>query len=187
MSQSSTHTIFSYCDFLSQKIDALTEHLGRFTSWLTFIMVILMVSVVLLRYGFNIGWIAMQESIVYLHACVFMLGCSYTLKHNGHVRVDIFYRNFTKQKQAIINMLGCLTLLLPVAIFIFIVSFDYVKNSWELLEGSREAGGLPGVYLLKSLILLLSFTLIIQGISEIFKSIVILFGPKQDHTDNTVN
>jgi len=108
-----------------------------------------------------------------------MLGCSYTLKHDGHVRVDIFYRNFSHKKQAWVNLLGCLLLLIPVTVFITVMSFDYVVSSWLLLEGSREAGGLPGVFILKSLIPLLSFTLIIQAISEMLKAIEIILGKSQ--------
>ena len=162
-----------------QKIDQFTEVLGNSIAWFTSVMVIIMLAIVLLRYGFNIGWIAMQESALYLHAFVFMLGCSYTLKHNGHVRVDIFYRNLSPKKQAWINLLGCLLLLIPVAIFISVMSLDYVITSWHVLEGSREAGGLPGVFILKSLIPLLSFTLIIQAISEVLKAIEIIFGKSE--------
>ena len=162
-----------------QKIDQFTEVLGNSIAWFTSVMVIIMLAIVLLRYGFNIGWIAMQESALYLHAFVFMLGCSYTLKHNGHVRVDIFYRNLSHKKQAWVNLLGCLLLLIPVAIFISVMSLDYVITSWHVLEGSREAGGLPGVFILKSLIPLLSFTLIIQAISEVLKAIEIIFGKSE--------
>ncbi|SFC35633.1 TRAP transporter small permease subunit [Pseudoalteromonas denitrificans] len=163
---------------IHQKIDQFTESLGKAISWFTVLMVLIMVSIVLLRYGFNIGWIAMQESVLYLHAFVFMLGCSYTLKHNGHVRVDIFYRRFSIKKQAWVNLLGCIFLLFPVTIFISVMSFDYITSSWSVMEGSREAGGLPGVFILKSLIPLLSLTLIIQAISEILKSVEILLGHK---------
>ena len=164
---------------IHQKIDQFTEVLGNTIAWLTAFMVVIMLSIVLLRYGFNIGWIAMQESALYLHAFVFMLGCSYTLKHNGHVRVDIFYRNFSPKKQAWVNFLGCLLLLIPVTIFISVMSFDYVVSSWQVMEGSREAGGLHGVFILKSLIPLLSFTLIIQAISEMLKAIEIILGKSQ--------
>ena len=79
-----------------------------------------------------------------------MLGCSYALKHNEHVRVDIFYRNFSPVKQAVVNLFGHLFLLWPVVIFIAVVSVDYVSVSWQIKEQSQEAGGLPFVYLLKA-------------------------------------
>ena len=136
-------------------IDRFTERLGSGLSWLGLAMMLVTVLVVFLRYGFDIGWIAMQETVLYLHAAIFMLGMAYTLKHGGHVRVDVFYRNFSKRGQAWVNLFGFLFLLLPICLFIGFVSFDYVQVSWSLRETSAEAGGLPWVYLLKSLILLM--------------------------------
>ena len=96
---------------------------------------------VVLRYGFDLGWIAMQEAVLYLHATIFMLGMAFTLKHDGHVRVDVFYRNFSLRGQAWVNFLGSIILLLPICIFIAWVSLDYIMLSWELKETSAEAGG----------------------------------------------
>ncbi|WP_332874153.1 TRAP transporter small permease subunit [Bowmanella yangjiangensis] len=125
-----------------------------------------MFTIVLLRYGFNLGWIAMQESAMYLHAAVFMLGCAHTLKADEHVRVDIFYRNWSAKTRAMIDLAGALLLLLPVNIFIFFMSWDYVATSWRLLEDSPEAGGLPLVFLLKSLIPLFCLTMSLQALAQ---------------------
>ncbi|WP_332874304.1 TRAP transporter small permease subunit [Bowmanella yangjiangensis] len=125
-----------------------------------------MFTIVLLRYGFNLGWIAMQESAMYLHAAVFMLGCAHTLKADEHVRVDIFYRNWSAKTRAMIDLAGALFLLLPVNIFIFFMSWDYVATSWRLLEDSPEAGGLPLVFLLKSLIPLFCLTMSLQALAQ---------------------
>ena len=152
-------------------IDKFTDNTGKITSWLTLFMVLLTFLIVVLRYGFNIGWIAMQESVLYLHGTVFMLGAAYTLKVDGHVRVDIFYQNFSIKGKALVNLLGALFLLLPVCIFIFYISFDYVATSWRIIEKSSEAGGLPFVYLSKSLLLLMSITLSLQGVSEICRNL----------------
>ncbi|NIR25762.1 MAG: TRAP transporter small permease subunit, partial [Gammaproteobacteria bacterium] len=119
-------------------------------------MVLVTFAVVLLRYLFNTGWIAMQESITYMHALVFMLGAAYTLRHDGHVRVDIFYQKFSPRTRAWVDLLGTLLLLLPVTLFIAWVSWEYVSTAWALKEGSRETGGLPGVYLLKTAIPLMA-------------------------------
>ncbi|MBN7819505.1 TRAP transporter small permease subunit [Bowmanella sp. Y57] len=129
-------------------------------------MVVLVFTIVLLRYGFNLGWIAMQESAMYLHAAVFMLGCAHTLKADEHVRVDIFYRNWSAKTRAMIDLAGALFLLLPVNIFIFFMSWDYVATSWRLLEDSPEAGGLPLVFLLKSLIPLFCLTMSLQALAQ---------------------
>ena len=168
----------------TRRIDSLNDLIGKSVAWLTATMVLTMFAIVVLRYGFNIGWIAMQESITYMHTCVFLLGAAYTLRHDGHVRVDIFYRKANGRFRAIVNLAGSLLFLLPMSIFIFWVSWDYVSSSWLLSEGSREAGGLPGVYLLKSTILLMASTICLQGFSIILKSLLILSGDasEEDHT-----
>ena len=161
-------------------IDQITEFFGRVISWLTLIMVITMFSIVVLRYAFNIGWIAMQESVLYMHGIIFMLGAAYTLKADGHVRVDIFYHSFSQKQQAWVNLLGTIFLLLPVTLFIFFISLDYVAKSWDIMEKSSEAGGLPIVYISKSLLLVLSVTLTLQGLAELMRNIIVLRTPRRD-------
>jgi TRAP-type mannitol/chloroaromatic compound transport system permease small subunit len=152
-------------------VDSINAFLCRLVSWFTLFMVLLTLLIVVLRYGFNLGWIAMQESVMYLHGMVFLLGAAHTLRVNGHVRVDIFYRRFSPKKQAKVDIFGSLFLLMPVNIFIFMVSFDYVMRAWRVMEASQEAGGIPGVFLLKSLILLFSFTMLLQGIAEVIRNV----------------
>ena len=153
-------------------VDTLNEYIGGLIGWFTLLMVIVTFMVVVLRYGFDLGWIAMQESVTYMHALVFTAGAAYTLRHNGHVRVDIFYTRMSASKRAWINLIGTLGMLLPVCVFILWVSWDYVASSWSLMEGSREAGGLPLVFLLKSFIPLLVVLLMLQGISVICHSLL---------------
>jgi len=155
-------------------IDGITEFTGKIISWFTLIMVLLTFIIVVLRYGFNLGWVAMQESVLYFHGLTFMLGAAYTLKDGGHVRVDIFYQKFSNKGKAVVNLLGAIFLLLPVCIFIFYISFDYVAIAWKIMEKSPEAGGLPLVYLSKSFILLLSISLSLQGIAEICRNLNVL-------------
>ena len=130
--------------------------------------------IVLLRYGFDIGSIAMQESINYMHAMVFLLGAAYTLKYNEHVRVDIFYTGFSARKKAFVDLFGSLFILMPVMIFIFWISWQYVVDSWQVLESSREAGGLAGVYVLKTFILLMPVLLLMQALANVLRSITII-------------
>lgn len=137
-------------------------------------MVLVTFTIVVLRYAFNMGWIAMQESVTYMHALVFLMGAAYTLKSDGHVRVDIFYRTKGVKYKALIDFLGSLLLLLPVSLFIAWVSFSYVAESWSILEGSREAGGIPFVYLLKSGILIMAVLLVLQAGSEAIKKGLVL-------------
>ena len=150
---------------LCNKIDALNENIGKLVAWLVLAMVFTTFLVVLLRYGFNFGRIALQELITYMHALVFMLAGAYTLKHNEHVRVDIFYNTMSIKNKAKVDLLGTLLLLLPFAGFIVWISFDYVITSWQLLEGSREAGGLPFVYILKTAIPVMATLLFLQAVS----------------------
>lgn len=165
---------------IAHRIDQLSEWTGRAIAWLTLGMVIVTFAVVLLRYLFNIGWIALQESITYMHALVFMLGAAYTLRHDGHVRVDIFYQRLSPRGRAWIDLLGTLLLLLPVTLFLAWVSWDYVAASWALKEGSRETGGLPWVYLLKSAIPLMAVLLLLQGVSLALRSLLVLLGHEQE-------
>lgn len=152
---------------LAQKAQAFSDLTGRAISWLTFVMMLLMTAVVLLRYGFNMGWIAMQESVLYLHAFVLMLGMAHTLSKNEHVRVDIFYRRFTPSKQKWVNIVGHALFLIPTCIFVMVMSWQYVSQSWQILEGSQEAGGLPLVYLLKSLLIVSPFLLVLEAMAQI--------------------
>jgi len=163
-------------------LNSINETVGRCVSWLVLAMVLITFCIVVLRYVFNTGWIAMQEAVTYLHATVFLLGAAYTLKQNGHVRVDIFYQKMSPKSQAIIDLLGTLFFLLPVCGFIIWVSWEYVTNAWKITEGSREAGGLPGVFLVKTLILIMASLLIIQGLAVILSTIITLLGLERTDT-----
>jgi TRAP-type mannitol/chloroaromatic compound transport system permease small subunit len=169
---------------LMRSIDAINQHIGRTVSWLAVIMVITQFSIVVMRYVFGIGSIIFQESIVYMHSCLFMLGAGYTLLHNGHVRVDVFYREISVRKKAIIDLFGVLFLLLPVCILIWNSSWFYVYQSWMIMEGSVETSGINAVYLLKSMILVFCFLLALQGVAMALRSFLILKGvlvPEEDH------
>lgn len=136
---------------------------GKSVAWLTVVMVLLTFTIVVLRYGFNLGWIWLQETVTYLHVMVFTVVAAWTLQQDGHVRVDIFYAEMPKKKRALVDLLGSLVFLIPFCIFVLVIAWPYVANSWKLLEGSREAGGLPLVFLLKSLILVLPALLLGQA------------------------
>jgi len=160
-------------------IDTLSEHIGKAISWLTVAMVVLTFIVVILRYGFDIGWIWMQESVAYMYAWIFMFGAGYTLKHDGHVRVDIFYHQFNVKQKAWVNLIGTLFLLFPMFIFIAWISFDYVIVSWRISESSREAGGLAFVYLLKTSLVIMPALVILQGLALILRSLKTLLNIQQ--------
>jgi len=153
-------------------IDSINEYIGKAVSWLTLLMVLIMFAIVLMRYAFNEGSIAIQESVMYMHAMVFMLGAAFTLKRDGHVRVDIFYNKMSERKRSIVNFLGNLFLLLPVCIFIFWSSWDYVLEAWRIKETSREAGGLPWTYILKTSILCMATLLILQAFADTLRNLL---------------
>mgnify|MGYP001132895465 FL=1 len=173
-------------------VEKFTEVTGRFISWATVTMVILVVLVVITRYFLGLGSIALQESVTYLHCLVFMMGIAFTLKHDGHVRVDIFYRGFSPRFKAIVNLIGGLLFLIPFCLLIFFTSWDYVLASWVIRETSAENNGLPFIYLLKTLMLLMPVTLLLQGIAEIIRSGLILSGADvsvnaiTDSTESTI-
>lgn len=142
-------------------------------------MVIVQIVVVVLRYVFGVGSIFLQESIVYMHGVLFMIGAAYTLQHEGHVRIDIFYREATEKRRAIVNLLGVAFLLLSVCFIIFRYSLPYVQSSWRVLEGSKETSGIQGVFLLKSILLAFVVLVALQGLSLAIHSLLILGGRRQ--------
>ena len=152
-------------------IESFIDWSGRTVSWLSLFLVLVTFIIVVLRYVFDSGSIALQEITTYLHASIFLVGMAYTMQQDGHVRVDIFYSRCSKQLKAWIDLFGALFLLLPFMLFITWVSWSYIVDSWAVLEGSREAGGLPGVFLLKSLILVMTFLLSLQAFTQIARNI----------------
>lgn len=169
----------------AQALEAGNTMFGKACAWLTVFLVLGTAVVVVLRYGFGIGAIAMQEAVLYSHAMVFMGAAGWVLQRNAHVRVDIFYQNFSERRQAWVEIAGTLLFLLPLCLFLGWSSWDYVSNSWQTHEGSNESGGLPFVYLQKSIILVLVLNLSLQGVAEIIKAIYVLRGrrhaPKVQH------
>ena len=155
---------------ISHIIDLFNEKIGILTSYLAIPLILITFFVAFMRYALDFGSIAIQEITIYLHALIFTVGASYTLKNNMHVRIDIFYNKFSDNLKKNINLFGTIFFLLPSCILIFVTSFNYVISSIMLLESSKEAGGLPILYILKSYILLMVFTLFLQAISEIIKN-----------------
>ena len=153
-------------------VDRINEAVGQAVKWLAVFMVLVTMLVVVLRYGFNVGAIALQESVMYMHGILFLLGIPYALKHGAHVRVDILYTRLQPPRQALIDLIGHCRFLLPVATFIFVTSLPYVAASWRVLEGSAEVGGVPGIFLLKTLIPVMAALLALQGLAEICKALL---------------
>lgn len=158
-------------DKILTNIESIIDWSGRTVSWCSLFLVLITFLVVVMRYLFDSGSIAMQETSSYLHASIFLIGMAYTMQQNAHVRVDIFYARFSAQAKAWIDLFGATFLLLPFMLFISWISWEYIADSWSVMEGSREAGGLPGVFLLKSLILVMTGLLSLQAFAQIGRNI----------------
>lgn len=156
---------------IERTLSPVSVWIGRIIPWLMPVLVAVTFSVVVLRYSFNYGTVWMQESITYLHAFILMLCMGYTQHCDEHVRVDIFYSRLSVKKRRLINLLGNIVLLVPLSITILISSFGYALRSWLVLEGSIEVGGLPLVFILKSLIPLMALLLLVQSIVDITKNL----------------
>lgn len=156
--------------------DALNEAVGRVAAWLTLATVLICAVVVVMRYMFSTGYIWLQELFVWTYACVFMLGAGYTLLHDGHVRVDIFYARAGPRAQAIVNLFGVFFFLLPWIALTAYMSMPYVKASWALGEESPQSDGMPGLFLLKSVLLVFCVLLGLQALALAGRSILTLAG-----------
>jgi TRAP-type mannitol/chloroaromatic compound transport system permease small subunit len=161
---------------LVRAIDRLNETVGATVAWFALAMVLVQFLVVVMRYVFGVGSLFMQESIVYLHGTMFMLGSAYTLLKNYHVRVDVFYREASPTYKAKVDFAGNVLLLIPVCVLIFIFSWPYVVSSWSSLEGSRETSGIPAVFLLKTVVLVFCVLMILQGLAQGLKALMVMTG-----------
>ena len=159
---------------LADSIERLIARIGRAAAWAALLIVAVQFAVVVLRYVFGLGSIWLQESIVYAHAALFLLGAAWTLAVGGHVRVDIFYADMLPRRKALIDLCGAVLLLLPFVLAILFLSLPYVTRSWMILERSREAGGLPLVFLLKTLIPLFAALLALQGVAQALRAWIVL-------------
>jgi len=152
-------------------IDKLTDNIANGLLYILIVLIVLVFSTVFFRYVFNMSYIIIQEIIMYLHALIFMFGISYALKENSHVKIDVLYNSLNKRTQRVISIAGLVSFILPTALFIIYISIDMVTQSWMILEGSSEAGGLNLVFILKSLIPISGVLIFLQGISELIKHI----------------
>lgn len=157
-------------------IDNTNRYIGKTVAWFVLLMVLVQFGVVLARYVFGVGDLWAQESIIYMHGFLFMLGAAYTLSEDGHVRVDIFYRSASLRTRMLVDVLGAVLLLIPVALAITFASWSYVANSWRVFEGSMEASGIPGVFLLKTAIPVFGILMAAQGVVMVLRGILVLSG-----------
>ncbi|HWP26815.1 MAG TPA: TRAP transporter small permease subunit [Xanthobacteraceae bacterium] len=155
---------------LADRIDRFNAAIGRAAAWAAVFIVVVQFAVVVLRYAFGIGSIWLSESILYGHAALFMLAAAWTLREEGHVRVDIFYAEAPPRRKAMIDLAGALILLLPFMLVLAALALPYVRQSWAVLERSRETSGLPAVFLLKTLIPVFAILFALQGIAQAIRA-----------------
>ncbi len=157
-------------DKISLLIDKLTALFGKLTAVLVVALTLVIVYDAFMRYLFHGGSVALQEVEWHLYDLIFMIGLSYTLKHDKHVRVDIFYTRYSQKTKAVINIISQIFLILPFVMLVLYVSWDFIAMSYAQHEGSSDPGGLCCRYIIKSVIILSFILLGLQSISEIYKN-----------------
>ena len=163
-------------------IDSLNERIGHFISWLTTVLVLVVCYDVFTRYVLNISSVAVQELEWHLFAVIFLIGAAYTLKHEGHVRVDVFYTHMPPRGKALIDFFGGLIFLIPFSILVIWTSHGFVSMSWAVRETSPDPGGLPYRYLLKGMIPSAFVLVLLQGIAQTIRAFFTLINRPLDST-----
>jgi TRAP-type mannitol/chloroaromatic compound transport system permease small subunit len=161
---------------LSRWIDTLNTWVGRCVAWSTGLVVVVVFVDVVMRYAFNTSFVFTQELEWHLFAFIFLMGAGYTLLQDGHVRVDIFYQRLSAKWRAWINLLGVAVFLVPGCCLIIATSLSFVSNSWAVMEGSPDPGGIPYRFLLKACIPAGFVLVLLQGVSLGIKSLCTILG-----------
>lgn len=157
---------------LANAIDKVNYRLAMAIRWLALVMVLIQFTIVIIRYAFGYNSIAAQESVLYLHASLFMLGAGYTLLVDGHVRVDILYSSLSEVKRRFIDIVGHVFLLIPAMLALMYWSWTSVVNSWAILEGPIAVGGLKAVFLMKSLIPIFCLLVLLQALAHLTRLVI---------------
>ena len=157
-------------------IGAMNRLIGNVFAWLSLAMVLICFTVVVQRYalGFTVLW--MQDLYVWLNGAMFTAVAGFALLRDDHVRVDIFYRPATIRNKAIVDLIGVIFFLMPFCWVVYTYSWNYIVRSWRLYEGSANIGGMPGLFILKSFILVFVVVVALQGIAMALRSILVLRG-----------
>jgi TRAP-type mannitol/chloroaromatic compound transport system permease small subunit len=159
---------------ITNTIDRFNAAIGQIAAWAVLVMVLVQFAIIMLRFVLGLGSLWMQESLHYLLAVLVLLAAPWTLQANGHVRVDIFYADATPRMRAKIDLAGALLLLIPFMAAVIWFSWPYAARAWAIMEGSREAGGIPLVFLLKSSIPAFAALMLLQGFAQAFRAVLSL-------------
>ena len=159
-----------------RKIDALTEVIGKATMGLALLLVVLVMADVAMRYVFSISFASVRELEWHIYSLLFLFGGAYTLRHDGHVRVDVAYQHFSPRMRALVNVIGCLIFLFPGCYLVIRTSAMFTKFSWMMGEQSPDPGGLPFRWFLKGCLPVAFGLLALQGVSFFLKNLLVLLG-----------
>lgn len=161
-------------------LDGLSDVVGRVVMWLAALLVLVQFAVVVLRYGFSTSLIQVQEAVIYIHATLFMLAIAYTMRHEGHVRVDILYAAMPPRRRALVDLIGVLVAVIPFCVLMLWTCWPFVAASWRIREGAIAYGGIPYQYLLKSLIPAMAVLLLLQAVAHLCRCVLTLAGLRDD-------
>lgn len=161
---------------LSAAVNALNRAIGEAFSWLSLLIVLVCFAVVVERYAFSTSRVWMQDLYVWLNGAMFTAVAGFALLREDHVRVDIFYRPASIRTKAIVDLIGVCLFLLPFAAVVWVYGYPFVARSWGLAEGSANWGGMPGLFVLKSFILVFASLVALQGLSMAARSVLVLAG-----------
>ena len=153
--------------YLMKVLNSFSEKVGLISSFLILILILLVSLSVILRYVFSIGFIWLQDLYIWIHAIFILLGISYTLKKDGHVRIDLLYRSWSKKIKNIVNFAGIIIFGVPLTYFLIKYGLDYFIRSYNLNESSKESGGLPYIFILKFFIFFLGLLIFLEIIRQI--------------------
>ena len=157
-------------------IERITEAIGKSFAWLTLGSVLVCFAVVVLRYGFGVGHVWMQELYVWFHAMVFTGCAGYALKYNAHVRVDVFYASMSVRRRALVDLVGACLLVIPWMAFTAWVAWPWVMRSYAMGESSGASDGMPSIWVLKAMLIVMSAVLILQAVALALRSLLVLSG-----------
>lgn len=155
-------------------IDIFNSALGEIGAWLTVAMVLICFAIVVMRYVFGAGFVWMQDLYVWMNGIVFTMVAGFAFLKDAHVRVDVFYRPASDRFKAWVDLIGFFVFLLPFVAVVAWVSWPYVAESWQIAESSRNTGGMPAFYVVKTFLLVFCGAVLLQGIAFVLRSILVL-------------
>jgi TRAP-type mannitol/chloroaromatic compound transport system permease small subunit len=164
---------------VAEWISSLNERVGRAVSGFNVLLVVLICIDVAVRYVFKQSSAAFYELEWHVFSVIFLIGAGWTLRHDQHVRVDIFYAKARPRLQALLDIIGILVLLMPFSLTLIVTAFPYTLVAFQTAEASPDTGGLPYRWIIKSAIVIGAGLLMLQGVAMLFEKALLLIGGKE--------